>query len=181
MKTPPPLGIPVVDSKTLLDAIAADPPVFNGVPITPRFLGGLSSLDGVHPADIGQALLTNEFVETINAHFQTHMPPISETALNFIAVTDPFVDKDGDGRVRGRFGAGLLETLGPFLGISGDQDDLTPDPFWVGIDESRGDRFIERLLALQGKDPQAASEWEREDAIDAVKHIFAIVQDARTK
>jgi lysophospholipase L1-like esterase len=175
-----PLGIPVLDSKALFDAIAADPPVFHGVPLTPRFLGGLFSLDGIHPSNIGHALLTNEFIKMINTHFQTDIPPLSETALNVIALTDPFVDKDGDGRVRGRFGAGLLETLGPLLGISGDQDDFTADPFWVGVDESLGNRFIERLVTLQGKGPQVASKWRKRDAIEAFKRILAFAYDGNS-
>ena len=178
-----PLGIPVVDVKAMFDAIAADPPVFRGVTLTPRFLGGLSSLDGVHPSNIGHALLANAFIETINAHFETHIPPISKKGLEFIFLTDPFVDKDGDGRVPGRFGAGLLETLGPLLGISGDFDDFIADPPQAAIDESLGIQsieeglgmqFIQRYLILQGKDPQEASKWDKKDVMEALRHILGL-------
>lgn len=177
------IGMPVVDVKALFDASAQDPPVFRGVALTLRFLGGLSSLDGVHPSNIGHALLANAFIETINAHFQTDIPPIRKKVLKSIFLTDPFVDKDGDGRVRGRFGAGLLETLGPLLGISGDFDDFTPDPFQVEvddnlgiqlIDEGLGKQFIERFLILQGKDPREAAQWTREDVMEAFRHILGL-------
>lgn len=176
-----PLSIPVVDSKALFDAIAAEPPIFQGVPITPRFLGGLFSLDGVHPSNIGHALLANEFIKMINMHFQINIQPLSEVALTFIALTDPFVDKDGDGMATGRFGAGLLETLGPFLGISGDQNDFATTPFGVGFDKNLSERFIERLLSLQGKDPQAASKWTRKDTVEGFKRMFGFAYNAQRK
>jgi len=178
-----PIGMPVVDVKARFDAIVVDPPVFRGVALTPRFLGGLLSLDGVHPSNIGHALLANAFIETINTHFQTDIPPIPRKALKSIFLTDPFVDKDGDGRVRGRFGAGLLETLGPLLGISGDVDDFTPDPLRIEIDESfggqpaiesLGNQFIARFLILHGRDPREAYRWDRKDVVDAFKRMFGL-------
>ena len=63
------IGAPVVDIHSFFEAAAAAPPVFQGVPLTPSFNGGLFSLDGVQPG------------------------------LNFIFSVDPFIDKDGDGRV----------------------------------------------------------------------------------
>ncbi len=168
------IGMPVVDVNALFDAIAENPPVIFGVTIMDRYLGGFFSLDGVHPSNIGHALLADAFIKTINAHFQTNIPPISVTDLIRIFLTDPFVDKDGDGKVRGRPGAGLLETLGPFLGISGDKDDFTPDRFVAGIDENLGKQFTERFLTLQGKDLQVASEWDTQDAIEAFRYIFGL-------
>ncbi len=121
------IGMPVVDVHTWFDKVTVDPPIFFGIPLLPRFLGGIYSLDGIHPSNISHALIANEFIKTVNAYFQISIPPISKTVLDLIFLTDPFVDKDGDGRVTGRFGAGSLETLGPFLGISGDQNDFTPN------------------------------------------------------
>ena len=66
-------------------------------------------------------------------------------------LSDPFVDKDGDNRVRGRVGAGLLETLGPFLGISGDFNDSSWDDFPVGVNPKLGERFLLKYAALKGK------------------------------
>ena len=87
---------------------------------------------------------------------------------------DPFQDKDGDGRVRGRSGAGLLETLGPGLGISGDKNDFVPDGFLPPIDPALGRQFIQRFLTLQGRDSQMVSEWNKWDAIEAFRHIFGL-------
>lgn len=98
------------------------------------------------------------FIQTINSHFQTNMPVISEKDLQWIFLRGPFQDKDGDGRVRGRFGAGLLETLGPVLGISGDRNNFIPDALPTQISARMGEQFIHRYLTLRGIDPQMASE-----------------------
>ena len=166
------IGMPVVDIHALFETFAASPPVILGVPITPRFLGGFFSLDGVHPSNIGHAIIANAFIRTINLRFDKAIPLISPTDLALIFLADPFVAKDNDGRVSGRFGAGFFETLGPFLGISGDRDDFTPDSSWDEIDVSPGEQFVERTLPLQGKDPQGASEWDRAEFIEAFRYIF---------
>jgi hypothetical protein len=168
------IGMPVVDINALFDEIHEDPPTFFGIPVTPRFLGGIFSLDGVHPSNIGHALAANAFIETINSHFDVDIPLVSDRDLHRIFLRDPFQDKDGDGRVRGRFGAGLLETLGPGLGISGDKNDFVPDGFSPPIDPALGRQFIQRFLALQGRDSQMASEWNKWDAIEAFRHIFGV-------
>lgn len=118
------LGMPVVDIHGLYNQLTAQPPVLFGTPLSHRFLGGIFSLDGVHPSNITHALIANAFIDTINAYFQVGIPRISDDVLARIFLTDPFVDKDGDGKVRGRFGAGQLETAALFLGISGDLDEL---------------------------------------------------------
>jgi hypothetical protein len=168
------IDMPVVDINALFDEIDEDPPTFFGIPVTPRFLGGIFSLDGVHPSNIGHALAANAFIETINSRFHTDIPLLSDRELHRIFLMDPFQDKDGDGRVRGRFGAGLLETLGPGLGISGDQNDFVPDGFSLPIDPALGRQFIQRFLTLQGRDSQMASEWNTWDAIEAFRHIFGL-------
>jgi phospholipase/lecithinase/hemolysin len=168
------IKMPLIDINALFEEIDKDPPTFFGIPVTPRFLGGIFSLDGVHPSNIGHALAANAFIETINSHFHLDIPLISDRDLHRIFLRDPFQDKDGDGRVRGRFGAGLLETLGPVLGISGDQNDFVPDGFSLPIDPALGRQFIQRFLTLQGRDSQMASEWNTRDAIEAFRHIFGL-------
>ena len=120
-------NFPVVDINAMLDAFITDPPSFFGIPLTTRYLGGIFSLDGVHPSNIGHALVTAAFIDKMNSHYNMNILPISQSIMEYIFVTDPFVDKDGDGKVTGRFGTGLLETVGPFLGISGDANDFNPD------------------------------------------------------
>ena len=168
------INMPVVDINALFDEIGEEPPTFFGIPVTPRFLGGIFSLDGVHPSNIGHALAANAFIDTINSHFHVNIPLVRERDLQRIFLMDPFQDKDGDGRVKGRYGAGLLETLGPGLGISGDENDFVPDGFHPQIAPVLGRQFIEQFLALQGRDPQRASEWNIWDAIEAFRHIFGL-------
>lgn len=168
------IGMPVVDINALFDELDRNPPTFFGIPVTPRFLGGIFSLDGVHPSNIGHALAANAFIETINSHFHRDIPLLSDRELHRIFLRDPFQDKDGDGRVRGRLGAGLLETLGPVLGISGDGNDFVPDAFPTGVNAASGRQFMQRFLALQGKDPGVASQWTRREAIEAFRYIFGL-------
>lgn len=120
-------NFPVVDINAMFDSIITDPPSFFGIPLSNRYLGGMFSLDGVHPSNIGHALVTAAFIDKISSHYNMNIPPISQSTMEAIFLTDPFVDKDSDGKVTGRFGTGFLETIGPFLSISGDADDFNPD------------------------------------------------------
>lgn len=118
------VGMPVVDVNSAFSELATNPPVIDGVTLTTRFLGGLFSLDGVHPSNIGNALVANLFLEKINDVWGTNFPLLSPQVLNQIVQQDPFVDRDGDGSVTGRPYTSLLETLAPLAGISGDSENL---------------------------------------------------------
>lgn len=62
-------GIPVVDMNSLLNQAAGDGLTVGGVTLTSRFLtGGLFSYDGVHPSDLGYAVVANEWIRVINAN-----------------------------------------------------------------------------------------------------------------
>ena len=52
------------------------------------YLGGLFSLDGVHPTRTGQGLIANGFIEAINARFADAIPSVDLAAL---AAGDPWV------------------------------------------------------------------------------------------
>ncbi|MFH0794647.1 MAG: hypothetical protein V2A74_11510, partial [bacterium] len=119
-------GMPVVDIHSIYADMTANPPVFYGIPLTTKFLGGIFSLDGVHPSNIAHALIANAFIDKINQRFNARLHPIDQNTLNSIFLKDPFVDKDGDGKVTGRPNIGLLETLAPIIGISGDTNDAVP-------------------------------------------------------
>jgi hypothetical protein len=119
-------------------------------------------------------MVANAFIETINTHYQKNIPLISQEELESIFLYDPFIDKDGDLVVRGRPFAGLLETLGPFLGISGDFDDTIPVSYSPLIDPSLGKQFIKEYLSLHGKDLRLASQWTKEDAMEALRHVFGL-------
>lgn len=119
---------PVVDVYGTLQRHLEHPPMANGVPITARFQGGWLSLDGIHPSSTGHAMLANTFIRTINKHYGTDFAGVNLLEFIHTYLTDPHIDKDGDGRVAGRHQLGILETLGPSLGISGDEDDTLANP-----------------------------------------------------
>jgi lysophospholipase L1-like esterase len=112
----------IADVFSLFEHVATHRPVLAGVRLTTGFLGGIFSLDGVHPSNTGHAVLANEFLHALNTHYGSSFPLIGPAMLNVIAARDPFVDLNGNGVVAGRPLAGLLETLAPFLGISGDDE-----------------------------------------------------------
>jgi hypothetical protein len=62
--------------------------------LTTEFLGGLFSLDGIHPTNTGYAILANEFIDTLNRRFGARIPEVDERE---ILRTDPLVfQDDGD-------------------------------------------------------------------------------------
>jgi hypothetical protein len=166
-------GMPVTDIHGLFQYLAQHPLTIGGVTITTRFNGGLFSLDGVHPSNFGHALAADAFIRTANSAFQMNIPPIPASTMLQIFQNDPFVDFNGDLRVHGRPFAGLEETLGPFLGISGDLHDspvaakAVPQP---GVDRTLGPRFMQAYFLATGKDPNTP--WTEQDAIQALRHVF---------
>jgi hypothetical protein len=167
-------GLAVADIYNYFEQVQANPPVFHGVALTRRFNGGLFSLDGVHPSDIAHALGANIFIQTANQKFGMSIPLLTEDQLTQIADADPFIDWDGSLVVRGRPLAGLLETLGPFLGISGNLNNKPgsgPAPASVSkIDKAAGQRFMRQYFTLKGLPANTA--WTQQDAINAMKEVF---------
>lgn len=119
-------GMAVADVAFMFDAIGAHPPLLAGIPITTRFLGGLFSLDGVHPSNLGQVIASMVFIDALNARYNLGIPQIDALSFGGVFLNDPFIDKDGDGRVTGRLGFGLLETVAFLQGITGDSSDPLP-------------------------------------------------------
>jgi hypothetical protein len=168
-------GFGVVDIYGLFLAYLSNPPVFFGVPILGRANGGLESLDAFHPSNIGHALAANAFIQTANQTYEMNIPLINQDALNSIAAADPFIDWNGNLVVRGRPLAGKLETLGPFLGISGDFSDQAGAARVAPaskIDKQLGQAFKQQYLALKGL--PASTPWSREDAMAAMLELFPI-------
>lgn len=159
-------GMPVVDINSLMNQMAANPPTVGGVPLLLRYNGGLLSLDGVHPSDIGHALIANAFIRTMNATWHMGIPKLSASQLTAIALADPFIDFDGNLVVRGRPLKGLLETLGPTLGISGDR------PAAPGIQPALGRQFMQAYFAATGQGTTRA--WTQRDAIEAMRHVLGL-------
>ncbi len=160
-------GFPVVNVNGLFASVGANPPVILGVKYTDRYNGGIFSLDGVHPSDSGHAVLANEFIQTMNNWYHLNIPLLSTAQLTQIFISDPFVDFNGDGRVRGRPFSGLLESLGPFLGISGQFNSPLPKR-----DPRRGQNFMREYFRLTGRDPE--TKWTTADAVDALRTVLGL-------
>jgi hypothetical protein len=167
-------GLAVADINSYFQQLQATPPVFNGVALTRQFNGGLFSLDGVHPSDIAHALGANVFIQAANQKFGMNIPLLTQDQLTQIADADPFIDWDGSLVVRGRPFAGLLETLGPFLGISGNLNNkpgAAPASASVSkIDKTAGQQFMQQYFTLKGLPANTA--WTEQDAINAMKEVF---------
>jgi hypothetical protein len=70
-----------VDLHGLLSTIATKGFSLGGVVYTSDFVtGGLFSLDGVHPNDLGYALMANTMINAVNARFGCFVPPVDPLA-----------------------------------------------------------------------------------------------------
>jgi hypothetical protein len=90
------------------------------------------------------------------------------------------VDKDGDGRVTGRPGAGLLETLSPLLGFSGDLNDFLPPALLssasllqttganAAVSETAATNFFNQYQRRTGRDLRKMSRTEQFKALGAL-------------
>jgi hypothetical protein len=165
------VGAPVVDTNALFNNYLQNPVVMGGITLTRQYLGGLFSLDGVHPSDIGYALVANAFIEKIDSFYGKTIPTLNSTQLNAIFEADPFIDFNHNLRVQGRFGVGLVETLAPFLGISGE---APPAPVSPGVNKALGELFMQAYFASQGKDPH--TKWTEQDAIAAFHQLFKLAK-----
>jgi lysophospholipase L1-like esterase len=69
-------NIPVLDVQAILTELSTTGIHVGGITLTSSFLsGGAFSYDGVHPNDIGYAVLANEFIRVINASGGS-LPPV---------------------------------------------------------------------------------------------------------
>lgn len=61
-----------------------------GETATLQFGGGLVSWDGLHPSNLGYAIIANTFIETADTAFGMSIAPLSATQLGKIAENDPY-------------------------------------------------------------------------------------------
>lgn len=80
------VGATLVDINTIFSQTAANGITVNGYHGTFSFLGGLFSLDGIHPTNTGYAVLANAFIDAMNSSMHTTIPDVS---FSTIAATDP--------------------------------------------------------------------------------------------
>jgi GDSL-like Lipase/Acylhydrolase len=81
-------GAVLVDIHSLADQIRSQGVEANGRHLTNAFLGGLFSLDGIHPTNTGYAVIANLFITTLNQSRGTSIPLVN---INQVASSDPLV------------------------------------------------------------------------------------------
>lgn len=79
-------GATLVDINALFAQVATSGVTINGVTGTSAFLGGVFSLDGVHPTNTGYAVIANKFIDTMNAAIKTSIADVNVTT---VAAADP--------------------------------------------------------------------------------------------
>ena len=79
-------GATLVDINALFAQTTANGVTYNGIPGNASFLGGVFSLDGIHPTNTGYAVIANKFIDTMNTAFKTTIPDVNVAA---IAAVDP--------------------------------------------------------------------------------------------
>ena len=79
-------GATLVDINGLFAQTTAAGITVNGITGTTAFLGGVFSLDGIHPTNTGYAVVANKFLDTINAGLRKSYPDVN---VNAVAAADP--------------------------------------------------------------------------------------------
>ncbi len=81
-------GAALADVNGLTSRIQAHGFVVDGQRLTTEFLGGVFSLDGVHPSNTGYAIIANEFIRALNTSFAAGIPPVD---VDQVKAADPLV------------------------------------------------------------------------------------------
>jgi phospholipase/lecithinase/hemolysin len=84
-------GAALVDIHQLLTQIQAEGFMMGGQRLTTDFLGGIFSLDGIHPTNTGYGIVANAFIKELNQTFAAAIPPVS---VEQIQKSDPLVPVD---------------------------------------------------------------------------------------
>jgi len=80
------VGATLVDINALITKVASQGVTISGYTGTTAFLGGIFSLDGIHPTNTGYALVANAFIDAMNTGIGTKIPDVN---LASVAATDP--------------------------------------------------------------------------------------------
>jgi phospholipase/lecithinase/hemolysin len=81
-------GAALVDIHSLVETLSDRGYVVGGQRLTTDFLGGLFSLDAVHPTNTGYAIIANEFIKTLDTQTAAGIPPVN---VREIQRNDPLV------------------------------------------------------------------------------------------
>ncbi len=79
-------GATVVDIHALFANLIANGITINGYTGSAAFLGGVFSLDGIHPTNTGYAVIANTFIDAMNAGLSTKIPEVN---VGTVAASDP--------------------------------------------------------------------------------------------
>jgi lysophospholipase L1-like esterase len=77
----------LVDINALFNQVTANGLTINGYTGNSSFLGGFFALDGIHPTNVGYAVIANTFIDAMNTAISTKIPDVP---LGPVAATDPF-------------------------------------------------------------------------------------------
>jgi len=143
------IGIAPVDMFALFDGARQGVDLNgDGTPdLTTGYLGGVFSLDGVHPTRTGQGLIANAFIDAINSRFAESIPRVDPMRL---AARDPLVGnafRPAGEPPFGLIGNSEVDGLDDFFQhvydrIANGTDDLRKDL------EDRARRLLDRFLKL---------------------------------
>jgi hypothetical protein len=175
-------GMAVAEMHDIFQYLSAAPFNFFGRTLTTRFLGGIFSLDGVHPSNTGQGLAAYFFIEALNQKYGPTIPQMEGFVFNYLVSTDPHIDHDKDGRVRGRFGAGVLETMLAILNISGDTNETSAINTAVTTAVTPAEALSPSLRALNEYERQTGKDlrkMSRQQRLDAVRALFGLRRPVR--
>ena len=81
-------GATLIDIHQVANRIRKRGIAANGQVLTNEFLGGIFSLDGVHPTNTGYGVIANAFIGALNDRFDADIPYVS---IDQLAKTDPLV------------------------------------------------------------------------------------------
>ena len=76
----------LVDIHSYFQTLQSSGITINNYKATTGFLGGLFSLDGVHPTNTGYALIANQYIDAVNSSAKTN---ITEVNVSAVAAADP--------------------------------------------------------------------------------------------
>jgi hypothetical protein len=76
----------LVDMNTYIKTLAQNGVTINNYNATIVFLGGLFSLDGLHPTNTGYALIANQFITAINTNLKMNLVQVN---VSTVAAADP--------------------------------------------------------------------------------------------
>lgn len=102
------VGAVVVNIHRLTQQLRAQGVQANGETLTNAFLGGIFSLDGIHPTNTGYAVIANAFIAKLNSPLGAAIPPIS---IDLVASTDPLVPPNFGAEARGHVDVATAKSI----------------------------------------------------------------------